>query len=351
MKVQLRKERYVGEEEPCLIVAEMSANHNQDYDQAVAIIRAAAEAGADAIKFQTYTAETITIDCRDELFQIGKESTWAGKNLYDLYQEAYTPWEWHPGLKRAAEEVGLIWFSSPFDETAIDFLESLSVPAFKIASFELIDLPLIRYAAQKGRPMILSTGMASLHEIEEAVQCVHSTGNKQMILMKCVSAYPAPPEDMNLRTLSDLQKRFECPVGLSDHTLGHEVALAAVVIGAKVIEKHFTLSREGGGPDSSFSMEPAEFKIMVQSIRKVEKALGKVSYEPTEKELVNKQFRRSLFAVKDIKKGEVLNRDNVRSIRPGAGLSPKYYVDIIHKEAACDIKRGSPLMWNHIKMN
>jgi pseudaminic acid synthase len=350
MKVRFGEKTYVGDDEPCWIVAEMSANHQQDFDKAVAIIHAAAASGADAIKLQTYTADTITIDSREDLFQIGKESTWAGRNLYELYQEAYTPWEWHPELKRIAEEKGLACFSSPFDKTAVDFLDGLSVPAFKIASFELVDLPLIRYAAQKGKPMILSTGMASLPEIEEAVECVRSTGNEQIVLMKCVSAYPAPPEEMNLRTLPDLEDRFGCPVGLSDHTLGPEAALAAVVLGARVIEKHFTLSREDGGPDASFSMEPRELHDMVRSIRTVEKALGKVSYEPTERELVNKQFRRSLFAVKDIGKGDLLNRENIRSIRPGAGLSPKYYPDVMNKEATCDIKKGTPLTWDLIDM-
>lgn len=351
MKVRFGEKTYVGDDEPCWIVAEMSANHQQDFDKALAIIHAAAASGADAIKLQTYTADTITIDSREDLFQIGKESTWAGRNLYELYQEAYTPWEWHPELKRIAEEKGLACFSSPFDKTAVDFLDGLSVPAFKIASFELVDLPLIRYAAQKGKPMILSTGMASLPEIEEAVECVRTTGNEQIILLKCVSAYPAPPEEMNLRTLVDLRERFQCPVGLSDHTLGPEAALAAVVLGARVIEKHFILSRKDGGPDASFSIEPDEFERMVKSIRKVERALGEVSYEPTEKELVNKQFRRSLFAFKAIRKGETFNEENIRSIRPAAGLPPKHYEDILGKKAACAIEAGCPLAWHHVEMN
>ncbi len=350
MKVRIGT-RDVGEGEPCWIVAEMSANHQKDFNKAVDIIRAAAESGADAVKLQTYTADTITIDCRDELFQIGRDSTWAGRNLYDLYNEAYTPWEWHPALKQIAEEKGLACFSSPFDRSAVDFLEELSVPAFKIASFELVDLPLIRYAAQKGKPMILSTGMASLEEIEEAVECVHSSGNEQIILLKCVSAYPAPPEEMNLRTMVDLKERFACPVGLSDHTLGHEVALAAVSLGAKVIEKHFTLFRTDGGPDASFSMEPEEFANMVRSIRMVESALGKISYEPTDRESVNRQFRRSLFVVKDICEGEAFTQKNIRSIRPAAGIPPKYFEELLGREAACHIKAGSPLAWHHVRTN
>jgi len=340
---------YVGEGEPCFIVAEMSANHNQDFDNAVEIIRAAKRAGADAVKIQTYTPDTITIDSRDELFFISEESTWAGKNLYDLYGEAFTPWEWQPQLKSIAEELGLIFFSSPFDYTAIDFLEKMKVPAHKIASFELVDLPLIKYAASKGKPLVMSTGMASREEIEEAVAAAREEGNSQIVLLKCVSAYPAAPDEMNLRTILDLKERFQCPVGLSDHSLGHEVALAAVVLGANMIEKHLTLSRGDGGPDSSFSMEPDEFKKMVKAIRTVESALGKVSYEPTEKESVNKQFRRSLFTVKKIKKGEKFTELNIRSIRPASGLPPKYFENIIGKEAAYDIKAGSPMTWDYVK--
>lgn len=346
MRVRLGADILVGEGEPCLIVAEMSANHAKDYDKAVAIIRAASGAGADVIKIQTYTPDTITIDSRGELFRIGEGSTWAGRNLYDLYGEAFTPWEWHYQLKEIAENEGLVFFSTPFDETAVDFLDNLSVPAFKIASFELIDLPLIRYAADKGKPMILSTGMASLAEIEEAVKSVRSTGNDQVVLLKCVSAYPAPPEEMNLNTIPDLKRRFNCPVGLSDHTLGHEVALAAVALGADMIEKHFTLSRADGGPDSTFSAEPQEFWQMIHSIRLIEKAMGRPSYEPTENERTNRQFRRSLFAVRKISRGELLTRENVRSIRPAGGLAPKHLNEIIGRKAACDIEKGTPLSWD-----
>ena len=349
MAVGIESRVRVGEGQPCWIVAEMSANHNQDFDKAAAIIHAAAEAGADAIKLQTYTPDTITIDSRDDLFRIGKGSTWEGRNLYDLYGEAYTPWPWHAGLKQIAEEAGLTFFSSPFDEQAVDFLEGLSVPAFKIASFELVDLPLIRYAAGKGRPMVLSTGMASLEEIEEAVACVRSTGNEQVILLKCVSAYPAPPEQMNLRVIPDLKSRFHCPVGLSDHTLGHEVALAAVALGADMVEKHFTLKRSDGGPDASFSLEPGEFADMVRAIRLVERSLGRIAYEPTAQEKHNMQFRRSLFAVRDIRKGERFTNANIRSIRPAAGLPPGHLDELLGREAACDIARGTPLSWNLVE--
>jgi len=349
MKVKIADGKYIGEGEPCFIVAEMSANHNQDYDKAVEIIKAASAAGADAIKLQTYTPDTITIDSQDSVFRISENSTWAGKNLYKLYEEAYTPWDWQPKLKEVAENLGLVCFSSPFDFTAVDFLEQMNVPAYKIASFELVDLPLIKYAAQKQKPIIMSTGMANIQEIEEAVQSIKEIGNEQLILLKCVSDYPALPEEMNLRTIQDLKDRFHCPVGLSDHSLGHEVALAAVVLGAAIIEKHFTVSRADGGPDSSFSMEPDEFAEMVNAIRSVEKALGQVSYEPTEKELVNKQFRRSLFAVKDLKEGDMFTTENIKSIRPAAGLMPKYLDDVLGQKAACDIKAGSPLKWNYIK--
>jgi pseudaminic acid synthase len=280
------------------------------------------------------------------LFEVPGNSTWAGKNLYELYQEAYTPWEWQPKLKRLADELGMICFSSPFDKTAVDFLESMGVPLFKIASFELVDLPLIRYAAQKGKPVILSTGMATREEIHEAVREVRDAGNEQILLLKCVSAYPAPPEEMNLRTIPDLKRTFRCLVGLSDHTLGQEAALAAVTLGASVIEKHLTLSRNEGGPDASFSLEPAEFGEMVASIRLVEKSLGRVSYEPTAKELVNKSFRRSLFVVKDVKKGEPFTEESVKSLRPSAGLLPKHLHEVLGERAAADIKAGTPLRWD-----
>lgn len=348
MKIKITENRYIGENEPCLIVAEMSANHNQKFDKAIEIIKAAKWAGADAIKLQTYTPDTITINSNDEIFRISEKSIWAGKNLYQLYKEAYTPWEWQPKLKKFAEDLGMICFSTPFDYTAVDFLESLNIPLFKIASFELIDIPLIKYIAQKGKPIVMSTGMATLGEIDEAVRAVRITGNENIILLKCVSSYPAFPEEMNLKTIPNLKDTFNCMVGLSDHTLGYEVTLAAVTLGAKVIEKHFTLSRKDGGPDASFSMEPNEFKEMISKIRIVERALGKVSYEHSENELRNKQFRRSLFVVKEIKKGDIFTKENVRSIRPAGGLEPKYLEIILGRRSTCDIPAGTPLKWQYI---
>lgn len=349
MKLRIGEKRFIGDGEPCFIVAEMSGNHNRDFDRAVKLVRVARESGADAIKLQTYTPDTITFNSRGRLFEVPGNGTWAGKNLYELYQEAYTPWDWQPKLKRLAEELGMICFSSPFDRTAVDFLESMGVPLFKIASFELVDLPLIRYVAQKGKPLILSTGMASLEEIREAVREAREAANEQIVLLKCVSAYPAPPEEMNLRTIPDLKKNFLCPVGLSDHTLGPEAALAAVALGASVVEKHLTLARSDGGPDSSFSLEPAEFGEMVASIRLVEKSLGRVSYEPTGKELVNKTFRRSLFVVRDVKKGETFTEESVKSLRPSAGLLPKYLHDVLGHKAEVDIKAGTPLRWDLVE--
>lgn len=334
--------RRVGPGQSCYIVAEMSANHGQNFDQAVQIIRAAKEAGADAIKLQTYTPDTITINCHTEPFRI-KGTMWEGRNLYELYGEAYTPWEWQPKLKQVADELGLDCFSTPFDFTAVDFLEKMDVPAHKIASFELVDLSLIRRVACTGKPVIISTGMASLTEIDEAVRAFRDGGGKQLALLKCTSAYPAPPEEMNLRTIPHLAEAFGVPVGLSDHTLGIAVPVAAVALGACIVEKHFTHSRSAPGPDSAFSLEPQEFKQMVDAIRIVEKALGRVSYEQTKSEAASRVFRRSLFVVEDIRTGELFTEQNVRSIRPGHGLSPKYLNDVVGKRAARDIARGTPL--------
>ena len=336
-------DREIGYGTPVYIIAELSANHNGNYDRAVEIIRVASDAGADAVKLQTYTADTLTIDCDNEYFRIGKGTAWEGKTLYELYDEAFTPWDWQPKLKKEAERLGLDCFSSPFDNSAVDFLESMEVPAYKIASFELVDIPLIRYTASKMKPMILSTGMATEDEIREAVYAVRSTGNEELALLKCVSAYPAEPADMNLRTIPDIADRFGVVSGLSDHTLSHDVAVAAVALGARIVEKHLTLSRSDGGFDSSFSLEPTEFKLMVDSIRTVEESLGKINYSITEKEKASRQFRRSLFAVKDIEKGDPFTEDNVRSIRPGYGLSPKHYKEILAKFAKCDISSGTPL--------
>jgi pseudaminic acid synthase len=327
------------------IIAELSANHNQDFDQAVRLIQAAKDSGADAIKLQTYTPETITISCNNRDFLIGEGTLWQGKNLFDLYSEAYTPWEWQPELKKIAEKLGMDLFSTPFDPTAVQFLEGMDVPAYKVASFELVDLPLIKTIAAQNKPIIMSTGMATLAEIDEAVRAIRETGNTQIALLKCTSAYPAPPEEMNLRTLPNLAETFNVPVGLSDHTLGIAASATAVALGACIIEKHFTLSRSESGPDSAFSLEPPEFKDMVSTIRDVEKVLGEVNYSPTAHEIASRVFRRSLYVVKDVKKGDAFSENNVRSIRPGYGLPPKYLNEVLGRSASRDIKRGTPLSW------
>ncbi len=341
--------RLIGEGQPAYIIAEMSANHNQSFDAAVEIIKAAKASGADAVKLQTYTADTLTINCDNDYFKIKGNSPWAGRTLYDLYQEAYTPWDWQEKLKALADELGLDFFSTAFDETAVDFLENLNIPCHKIASFELVDIPLIEKMASTGKPLIMSTGMAGLTEIEDAVNAARNAGAKEIMLFKCNSAYPAPPEEMNLMTMSNLSDIFDVPVGLSDHTLGIAVPVAAVTMGAVAIEKHFTLSRKNKGPDSFFSIEPAELKEMIEAIRIIEKAKGKVSYRVSEKEQSSRVFRRSLFAVKDIKKGEELTKENIRSIRPGDGLPPKFYRKILGMKAAQDIKYGTPLQWDIIE--
>lgn len=330
------------------IIAEISANHNGSFDNAVKLIKEAAKAGVDAIKLQTYTADTITIDCSNEYFQIKQGTLWDGRTLHNLYREAHTPWEWQPKLKRIAEEEGLICFSSPFDKTAVDFLEDMDVPAYKVASFEITDIPLIEYMASKGKSMILATGIATLSDIEEAVNACKRVGNKQIALLKCTSAYPAPFEDVNLRTIPNLSETFNVVSGLSDHTLGITVPIAAVALGAKIVEKHFTLCRADGGPDAAFSLEPEELRAMVKSIRETEKALGEVSYELTDKMIKSREFSRSLFVVRDVKKGEVFTDENIRSIRPSFGLHPRYYNDILGKKANYDIEKGTPMAWNQI---
>lgn len=340
--------RTVGVEFGTYLIAEMSANHGQSFEQAAEIVRAAKDAGADAIKLQTYTPDTITIDCQGETFQTAKGSLWEGRTLYDLYGEAYTPWDWQPKLKKLADGLGLACFSSPFDFTAVDFLEEMDVPAYKIASPELVDLPLIRKLAATNKPVIMSTGMATCEEIEEAIQAFRQAGGTELALLKCTSAYPSPPESMNLRTIPDMAKRFRVPVGLSDHTLGIAVPVAAVSLGACIIEKHLTLSRSTPGPDSAFSLEPNEFKQMVDAIRVAEKALGHVKYGLTEAEQLSRRSRRSLFVVQDVKAGERLTPDNVRSIRPGYGLPPKHYEEVIGRLAARDMQRGTPLQWDAI---
>jgi pseudaminic acid synthase len=337
--------RKIGKGHPVYIVAEMSANHNQDFDEAVRIIKAAKECGADAVKIQTYTADTLTVDSDSKYFRI-KGTIWDGETLYGLYQKAYMPWEWHPKLKEVAEEAGIIFFSTPFDRTAADFLEEMDVPAYKIASFELVDIPLIEYIAGKGKPIIMSTGMATLGEISEAVEAARRAGAKDIALLKCTSAYPAAPEAINLRTIPHLAEAFGVVSGLSDHTLGIAAAVSSVALGACIIEKHFTLSRAVSGPDSAFSLEPPEFKAMGEAVRTAEKTLGAVNYVLTEKEEESRVFRRSLFVVKDMKAGEAFTEENVRSIRPGYGLPPKYLKEVLGKMAARDIGKGIPLSWD-----
>ncbi|WP_147818862.1 pseudaminic acid synthase [Salidesulfovibrio onnuriiensis] len=338
----------VGDDAPVFVIAEMSANHNHDMDRAVKILEAAVEAGADAVKLQTYTPDTITIDSDNQYFRI-KGTLWEGQSLHSLYKEAYMPWEWQPRLKKVADELGVMLFSSPFDHSAVDFLEEMDVAAYKLASFEVVDLPLIRKIASTGKPMIMSTGMADLDEIQEAVDTFHDAGGKGLVLLKCTSAYPALAEDANLRTIPDLAQRFGVPAGLSDHTLGSAVAVTSVALGACVVEKHFTLSREAGGPDASFSMEPDEFKAMVRDIRIAEKSLGKVTYEITEKQKASRNFRRSLFFVEDVQKGEIITGAHVRSIRPSNGLHTRHLEEIIGKKASRDIERGTPCSWELIE--
>jgi pseudaminic acid synthase len=336
--------RSVGMGQPVYVVAELSANHNHDFDQAARIIQAAKQAGADAVKLQTYTPDTITIRCDRPEFRI-EGTIWNGRSLYELYGEAYTPWEWQPRLKQVANDLGLDLFSSPFDATAVDFLEQMHVPAHKLASFELVDIPLIQKMARTGKPLIMSTGMATLEEIQEAVQAARNAGAEQIALLKCTSAYPAAPEEMNLRTIPELSRRFGVPVGLSDHTMGIEAPVAAVALGACIIEKHLTVSRSEPGPDSAFSLEPQEFAAMVKAVRIAEQALGEVHFGCSAKEASSRIFRRSLFVVQDVKCGELLTAENVRAIRPGHGLHTRHLSEILGRRAACDIARGTPLSW------
>lgn len=333
---------------PVYIVAEMSANHNMDFERAKAIIDAAARSGADAIKIQTYTPDTITMNCDRECFKTQK-GLWEGTTLYELYSKAYTPWEWQEELMEYAKQKGLDFFSSPFDLSAVDFLETLHVPAYKVASFEINDIPFIKKIAQTGKTVIISTGIAHLEDIDLAVRTCREAGNDNVILLKCISAYPAPYEQMNLNVIPNMGQTFECIVGLSDHSLGTETAIASVALGARVIEKHLTLRRSDGGPDSAFSMEPEEFAGMVRQIRNVEKALGRVTYELNEKQMESRTYSRSLFVVKDIRKGELFTEENVRSIRPGNGLHTKYYPDILGQAAKCDIEKGTPMDWKYVE--
>lgn len=338
----------LGPGKPVYIIAEISANHNQNYDEAVRIICAAKDAGADAVKLQTYTPDTLTINCDKEYFRIGEGTLWEGRKLYDLYSEAYTPWEWYPKLKDVAKDLNIDLFSTAFDPTAVDFLEEMDVPVHKVASFEIVDIPLIEKMARTGKPLIISTGMATLGEIEEAVLAARKAGASKIALLKCTSAYPAAAEEMNLCTIPHLAEAFDVPVGLSDHTLGIEVPVAAVCMGACIIEKHFTLSRTKSGPDSAFSLELHEFASMVKAIRTVEKALGRVQYGVSELESKSRIFRRSLFVVKDVKEGEIFTEENVRSIRPGYGLHPRHLRQILGSRAAVNVERGTPLGWEMV---
>lgn len=330
------------------IIAEMSGNHNMDFNRAVKILEAAKDAGADAIKIQTYTADTITLDCDDACFQITQGTLWDGTTLHKLYEKAYTPWEWQPKLQKIANDLGMDFFSSPFDFTSVDFLERMDVPAYKIASFEITDIPLIRKVAKLGKPVIISTGIATLADIELAVNTCKDAGNDDVILLKCCSAYPTPYEDINLRTMVNLADTFDCVVGLSDHTMGDTVAVASVAMGAKVVEKHLTLSRSDGGVDSAFSMEPEEFKQMVDHIRIVEKAMGKVTYALSDKQKGEREHARSLFIAQDMKAGDRLNESNMRSVRPANGLHTKYYDKLLGKRINKDVKLGTPLSWDLI---
>lgn len=329
------------------IIAEMSGNHNQSLDRALEIVEAAAKAGAHALKIQTYTADTMTLDLsRGEFYIDDPESLWKGKSLYDLYKEAYTPWEWHRPIFDRCRELGIIGFSTPFDETAVEFLESLDVACYKIASFENIDIPLIRKAASTGKPMIISTGMATVSELDETVRAAREAGCEDIILLKCTSTYPATPENSNLITLPHMRDLFRCQVGLSDHTTGIGVAVAGVAMGATVIEKHFTLSRADGGVDAAFSLEPEEMRALVIECERAWQALGKISYGPTEKEKLSLQYRRSLYVALDMKMGEVFTKENLRAVRPGFGLPPKYYEYLIGKKVKEDVKKGTPVTWD-----
>lgn len=340
--------RRIGVGNPMYIVAEMSANHHQSLDEAMRILEEAKGAGADAVKLQTYTPDTLTIDCDSEPFRIGAGTLWEGRRLYELYGEAYMPWDWHRPLQKQAAELGLDLFSTAYDETALEYLERLDMPVYKIASFENVDLPLIRRVARTGKPIILSTGMASLEEIGEAVSAARDAGAKELALLKCTSAYPSPPEEMNLRAIPNLAGTFGVPVGLSDHTLGTAVPVAAVALGCCILEKHFTRSRSVAGPDSAFSLEPGEFRQMVKMIRTAEAAMGSVRYGVGAREAASRVFRRSLFVVADMKEGEAFTKQNLRSIRPGYGLPPKHFDQLLGRRASCDIPRGTPLTWSHV---
>lgn len=347
--VVLGNGRRVGPGHPTYLIAEISANHQQRLERAEELVRLAADVGADAVKIQTYTADTMTIDSDEEAFRIGEGTLWSGRRLYELYEEAATPWEWHRPLKALADELGIDLFSTPFDQSAVDFLIDLDVPLLKIASFELIDHALVAYAASTGRPLLMSTGMATADEIDAAVRVALEAGATGLVLLRCNSAYPAPPEEMDLRTIADMVERWNAPVGLSDHTLGTAAAVASVALGACVIEKHFTFDRNEPGPDSAFSLEPHEFRSLVREVREAESALGSVRYGPSEREKPSLAFRRSLFVVRDVRAGEVLTEDHVRSIRPGDGLAPRHLPGVLGRRVTRDVARGTPLDWSLIE--
>jgi len=341
--------RKIGRGCPVYIVAELSANHHHDLAEAVRLVQAAAESGADAVKLQTYTADTMTIDCDRDTFMIHNDSLWEGRRLHNLYDEAHTPWEWFPVLKKVADREGIDLFSTPFDESAVAFLEKQKVPVYKVASFEIVDIPLLEAIGSTGKPVIMSTGMSTEDEIREAVDTLQSKGCKELLLMKCTSAYPAKPDEMNLLGIEKLREVFSVPVGLSDHTLGIEIAVASVALGACAIEKHFALSRDREGPDTAFSLLPSELEELVNKVRSVERALGDAVLGPTQRESEMLAFRRSLFVVEDVSKGDGVTRRNVRCIRPGGGLHPRHYKEVLGNVFSCDVPRGMPLEWGMVR--
>ncbi len=342
-------EREIGDNHPVFIIAELSANHLGDFDLAVETIHAMKESGADAVKMQTYTPDTMTLDCENRYFKIRQDTLWDGSTFHELYRKAYLPWEWQPELKKIAEKAGLIAFSSPFDKTSVDFLEDMNVPAYKIASFEITDTPLIEYVASCGKPVIISTGIAEIADIKLAIETCHEQGNDQIALLKCTSSYPAPVGSANLKTIPDMAETFKTIVGLSDHSLEPVIPLGAVALGAKIIEKHFILDRKMGGPDSEFSLEPGEFRSMVNSVRTLEKAMGKVSYELDDATRSSRDFSRSLFIVEDVEEGDIISQENVRSIRPGFGLPPRYLSEVVGRKFTRNLEKGTPLNWDHIQ--
>ena len=343
----LMNNRQIGYNLPTYIIAEISANHNQSFERAIEIVHAAKNSGADAVKIQTYTADTLTIESDKEYFKING-TLWDGMTLHQLYGDACTPWEWQPKIKEIVEDLGMDFFSSPFDPTAVTFLESIDVAAYKVASPEIIDIPLLQLIGSTRKPVFMSTGAATLSEIDEAVRTLRDWGTTELLLLKCTSAYPAPASEMNLRTMQHMAQMFGVSVGLSDHSMGHEVAIAAVALGACAIEKHLTLSRNDGGPDSGFSMEPAEFKAMVDALRIVEQSIGEICYQPSPKETIPRLYRRSLFVVSDVKAGEIITEEKVRSIRPGHGLHTRYYSEILGRKINRVVEKGTPFSWDMI---